>query len=289
MNRAEFQRFGGLLDSVCAMLSKGTYVPNAENTAMWFRALAKYDIDTVQAAFDAHVNDTTRGRYVPNPADILAQIEAEIAADGRPGAEEAWSTCVPGRDEQLTVVWTDEMRQAWGIALPVLRMGDEVGARMAFRQAYERLVAEARVARTPVRWHESPGFDAKQRAKAIEEAIRLKRLTSSDSAIALPAPEDAEQRLLELQTGVGAPPEHRAKLLAIRDQILAAESVAASRAQTEAEELRRRKDVALAAVIEHAVDPTALDTPAAEVLRQMDERRQRERAERDEGSGDGAL
>src|SRR3569832_801957 len=61
--------------------------------------------------------------------EILARIE-----DGRPGMEEAWA--MMPKSELASVVWTDEMAQAWGVASPMLAQGDLVGARQAFCQAY---------------------------------------------------------------------------------------------------------------------------------------------------------
>ena len=72
--------------------------------------------------------------------------------DGRPGADEAWAIALEALDEACSVVWCGEIQQAFAIARPVLVAGDKIGARMAFRNAYDRLVRDARVQRKPERW-----------------------------------------------------------------------------------------------------------------------------------------
>jgi hypothetical protein len=187
MKQNDFDAFGDLLDAVCSLLSRGTYTPSATNTALWFRSLAEYDLAAVRKAFDAHVRDPQRGRFVPTPADLIAQIQGTAVDDGRPGAEEAWALALGARDEAATIVWTPEVAQAWDIARAVFEVGDEVGARMAFKESYARLVDEARRERKRCEWTASLGFDAAARRDAIEQAVQLGRLPQED-LLALPAP-----------------------------------------------------------------------------------------------------
>lgn len=170
MRETDYREFSLMLDSVCSLLSKGAYAPNGTNTALWFRSLAAHDLAAVRAGFDAHVRDPQRGRFVPNPADILAQIVGDLDDDGRPGPEEAWALAQKAADEAATVVWTPEIAQAWGIARSVQNLGDDVGARMAFKEAYVRIVSEARSKREPLRWEASLGHDAAQRDEALQRA-----------------------------------------------------------------------------------------------------------------------
>jgi hypothetical protein len=189
MRDADFDEFTKLLDATCSLLSRGAYIPNALNTALWFRSLLAHDLDTVRAAFDAHIADPLRGRFIPVPADILAQVEGAAANDGRPGAEEAWAIALRGVDETETVVWTAETAEAWSIARPVHAAGDEVGARMAFREAYGRLVETARHSRRPVQWVVTEGHDAQRRQVAIAAAVQAGRLPAS-ALPELPAPRE---------------------------------------------------------------------------------------------------
>jgi len=182
MRETDIPEFTTLLDSTCRLLSRGTYTPDDTNTTLWFRALAAHHIDDIRAAFSAHVRDPQRGRFVPSPADILAQIQAAMENDGRPGPEEAWAIALRSDDEFATVVWTQEIAQAKQAAQSLLDIGDEVGARMAFREAYNRIVAEARAAGVAPKWLESLGFDTAGRETALRAAVSAGRLP------ALPAP-----------------------------------------------------------------------------------------------------
>lgn len=112
-------------------------------------------------------------------ADILARI-----ADGRPDIDEAWAM-IP-QSEHASVVWTDEMAQAWGAVLPLLDAGDTNGARAAFREAYARAVVEARIRREPAHWTPSLGSDVADRERALLDALRKHRLSVSHVKQLLP-------------------------------------------------------------------------------------------------------
>jgi hypothetical protein len=219
MLQADFRDFSGMLDAVCSLLSRGNYTPNAQNTALFFRALARHDIAVIRAAFDAHVCDPVRGKFVPVPADILAQIETAVADDGRPGAEEAWAAVFAARDEALTTVWTAEMAEAAGVCRSLLLAGDEVAARMAFKEAYTRFVSTARAQRIPAAWSATLGHDIAGRDAALMPHIAAGRISNEllagpsiglDAAVQLPAPEG------ETETGRAARLKARERLAEIR-------------------------------------------------------------------------
>lgn len=215
---SDFKEFSGLLDAVCGLLSRGAYVPNATNSALFFRALRAHPLPAVRAAFDAHVSDSQRGRFVPVPADLLAQLQSVAANDGRLGPEEAWAMVMSGRDEADTVVWTDEIAQAWAIA-KVVHESDEVGGRMAFREAYARLVADARTAGGPVEWRVFEGFDAGRRIEAVKAAVAIGRVPADARerlALAPPHPR-AAVALLTGPEPVGLSPTVRATLRKLRE------------------------------------------------------------------------
>lgn len=117
-------------------------------------------------------------------AAVLERVEEE---DGRPNADEAWAIALASADEAETVVWTEEMAQAFGVAQPVLEARDKVGARVAFRDAYERLVREARTSAAPCRWTVSIGHDESRRAAALQSAVTLKRIDQTTAMKYLPA------------------------------------------------------------------------------------------------------
>jgi hypothetical protein len=105
-------------------------------------------------------------------SDVTSRID-----DGRPGPEQAWAM-IP-RGEDATVVWTQEMAAAWGVALPLLKAGEDIPARMAFKEAYIREVANARDNRQPVRWTASLGDDKAGREAPLLEAAEKGRLPMS--------------------------------------------------------------------------------------------------------------
>lgn len=97
-------------------------------------------------------------------ADIISRLD-----DGRPGAEEAWAYHVP-KNEGVTVVWNDEITAAWGVALPLLDAGDEIQARMAFKERYTQEVQRARDAKKAPKWYASLGTDAWGREDVLMSA-----------------------------------------------------------------------------------------------------------------------
>jgi hypothetical protein len=113
-------------------------------------------------------------------ADILERID-----DGRPDVDDAW-TMMP-KTELESVVWTDEMAQAWGIASPLLNAGDVAGARNAFKDAYGKAVLHARIKRKPAHWMPSLGNDVASRESVLLDAVRKRRLTAAHVAQLLPA------------------------------------------------------------------------------------------------------
>lgn len=131
-----------------------------------------------------------RGRLTV--AEIIARLD-----DGRPGPEEAWAM-IP-RDEAGTVVWTDEMREAYAVAVPLIEGGETIPARMAFLERYKALVQAARDSGKPARWEPSLGHDARGRERVLLDAAEMGRLTPEHVAMLLPHRDDgANAKLLAL-------------------------------------------------------------------------------------------
>lgn len=118
-------------------------------------------------------------------ADVIDRI---AAVGSHPSANEAWGMVLAAQDESETVVWTEQIAEAAGIAQPIIDVGDEVGARMAFRDAYDRILRER--PETP-RWFASIGSDPGRRTAALDKAVRAGLLTQSHAAGLLPAPKDS--------------------------------------------------------------------------------------------------
>lgn len=117
-------------------------------------------------------------RTFPTLADIISRID-----DGRPGPEEAWAM-IP-KDEYSSVVWTEEMAEAFGVARGMIET-DEIAARMAFRETYSKLLAASRSAGVPVKWTPSFGVDKESRAAAVELAVQKNRISQGHAANLLP-------------------------------------------------------------------------------------------------------
>lgn len=101
---------------------------------------------------------------------LAAILERIKACDGRPTANEAWAIALRGFDESQTIITNEEISEGMRAARPILDAGDEVGARMAFRDAYERVVSEHRDAGIAPGWYPSLGTDVGSREAEITEA-----------------------------------------------------------------------------------------------------------------------
>lgn len=224
--------------------------------AMMFRALAHHPLADVLWAMYAHAAHPTECRFFPMPGQLSAHIAGRSALDGRPTADEAWAIAVQAVDEADTVVWTREIAQAWGLAEPAYEARNTTGARMAFRDCYERLVAEARQRREPVTWLVSEGHDPERRRIAAEAAVAAGRLTQAQAGPLLAAPTRAEPvALLAGPAGGGkAPPEIAARLQALRDKLAAPRDLT-ERQQRESERLAAAKAEAERLVAEHTRTP----------------------------------
>ncbi len=258
MSEDDFDQFVEMHDAVCTMLSRGRYVPNAMSTALCFNALRRFSLATVRAALDAHVADLERGKFVPVPSDLLAQIERTLKDDGRLGAEEAWALALRAQDERETVVWTPEIAQAFAAARTVLERGDEVGARMAFREAYGRIVTAARADMVPVQWTVTLGHDPELRQIALDTAVAEGRLLAdakrgaAAEVLRLAGPRDGVLLLVgesaDLEgdpaepkhVPIAAPPEARAALLALRDRLTGQDGGLSADAAAKADTAARR-------------------------------------------------
>jgi hypothetical protein len=195
MRKEDFSAFAEMLDAVCSLLSRDSYAPSTQNTALFFRALSKYSLEDVRFALDAHVSDPVRGKFAPTPADLIAQIDAHTS-DGRPGVEEAWALIPMGED--ATIVWTAEMAEAYGTCSPLLLRGDTVAARMTFKEVYERSVALARHSGRAVEWSVSLGRDLEQRKRALQSAVQAGRISEQIAHEAMPSLPAPSQELARL-------------------------------------------------------------------------------------------
>jgi hypothetical protein len=139
--------------------------------------LADISQDQLQTAF-------RRARYelkwFPKLAEMreLAGALPEALNDGRPGPEEAWARMPKGeRMEEESVVWCEEEQSAYAACRRLLLEGDQIGARMAFKERYQKELAEARSQRRPVQWTMSVGHDMLHRLATLAAAVQEKRIS----------------------------------------------------------------------------------------------------------------
>lgn len=248
MRESDFLAFSELLDGCYALLGRDK-APNATAKAMFFRALGAHSLEAVRAGFDAHVKDPKRGRFAPMPADVIEQIEGLVADDGRPGAEEAWAMCCRASDESETLVWSVEMSEAYAVAQPLMQGGDQIGARMAFKEAYGRMVDDARRARRPVSWSVSLGHDASKRHGALVAAEARGLLAAGDALRLAPPVADIHTTatlLLENATKSANPEAIKERVAALKALLVRPDQ--SSRTEQEREELEAKKRQAAEAV-----------------------------------------
>lgn len=132
-------------------------------------------------------------------AAIVQRIERN---DGHPEPNEAWSIAIEGLDENKTVVTTNEILRAMAVAQPVMNIGDKIGARMAFLDAYKREVEASRRSGSSAKWSVSSGWCSESRKVAIEQAVDIGRL-----------PKQQEEKLMLEHTSGKSEFKHEGKTL----------------------------------------------------------------------------
>lgn len=178
MVETDKKRFAAVLRA--SMLTLGSPAPEVEVLRVWWAALNRFELADIESAFGEYVS---RGKKAPMPANVIEIIE-RMKPDGRPTADEAWAM-VP-RDESQSAIMSDEIATAIQVAQPLLDAGDQIAARMAFRDAYTRSVDENRRAGISPRWFPSLGHDPHGRAKVIADAVEKKRITMDRAQTILP-------------------------------------------------------------------------------------------------------
>lgn len=175
MNQNDFSAFSSALSDVADYYRQPLKPAGIQ---IYWNALLGYELATVRHLLSEHVKAS---KFMPAVSEILDRIKA---ADGRPGPEEAWAM-IP-HDEASSVVWTEEMAEAFGVVNSLLSDGETIQARMAFLERYKTLVREARDAGRPVRWTPSLGHDSAGREAVLIAAQRAGRLTQQHVAGLLP-------------------------------------------------------------------------------------------------------
>ena len=170
--------------------------PAVMNT--WIEDLAEYPIDMITKAFQMHrKSDQAQFSPVPQIGMIVGHLEELKAIVAphlvRPSAHTAWSIAKEAADETLTVVWNNEIAQAWYRIKSIT--DDRYHAPKAFMEEYERIVrANKLLCRDPV-VEITLGSDPDRRQAAIENAVVGGFLSSEQATPYLVAPKSLEATL----------------------------------------------------------------------------------------------
>lgn len=156
--------------------------------------LSQYPLAQVKIAL-TECRKSLKGRLT------LAEIINRIPS-GHPGPEEAWAIVSRSmNNEQISIVWTDEMREAYGVACALA--DDPIAARMAFKESYGPLVSAARSNRQQPSWSVSLGYDVAGRELAVQEAVEKGRLSIEQASRLVPSLPPIATETLRLIAGVG--------------------------------------------------------------------------------------
>lgn len=175
MQDSDKKQFAELIN-ICAA-NYGIQIDKPRIKALW-GALTELPIHEVESAILAHIKSS---KFFPNAADLLEHCQSAMAKH-HIGADEAWAIVLESFDESKTVVMTDEILAAKSISQSIWDDGDKIGARMAFKSAYERLSKSA----SGVKWKISVGYDKEDRVRAINEAVRIGRISPEQGKKYLP-------------------------------------------------------------------------------------------------------
>jgi hypothetical protein len=138
MQSSDYKQFAGIWADAHEIMAGGK-VFSKRAMDMIFETLEDYSLDMVEQAIKIH---TKKGRFAPSPADIV-EIISERTGAKHIGCEEAWAIAEKSFDEYETVVWTQPIAEARAIASSLYFDGDKVAARMAFKDAYNRIIKTA--------------------------------------------------------------------------------------------------------------------------------------------------
>lgn len=151
-----------------------------ERIQIWMTKLGVFPAGVVTRAVSNFI-DTSK--FKPQLSDILDRCKTQLDGNWL-GADEAWA--LMPKSEADSALMTEEIAQAMASATELLQMGDKVAARMAFRDAYTRLVEKAKLeGRQPV-YFPSFGTDVQGRLSMLASAVTAGHIAIGMATDALP-------------------------------------------------------------------------------------------------------
>ncbi len=156
---------------------------NKMSLKIYWDTLREHEFEALQEAMQCHIKDPEHGYLMPKPADIIRHLPADRIM----GADAAWEVAMISElwDEDATIVTPMAVFMAFPFA--IWRMGDKVGARMAFKDAYP-----AALAKYGDQVEISMGFHPAGRAAAVLDAVRTGLIDRQEARLLLPQLTDAE-------------------------------------------------------------------------------------------------
>ena len=150
---------------------------------IYWDTLREYELDALLGAMQCHVKDPEHGRFMPKPADIIRHL----AAGRIMGADAAWEVAMKSRlwDEDATIVVSTAVFRSFPFA--TWDMGDKVGARMAFKDAFPAALAKYGDHVVVSLGHHEAG-----RIPVILDAVRAGIIEQREARLMLPHLSDAE-------------------------------------------------------------------------------------------------
>jgi hypothetical protein len=163
----------------------------AERLAIYVRALGDIPRDRLHQAIQRAIREL---KWFPKVAELRELASTILEANSnRPGPEEAWARMPKGdRMEEDSLVWCEEERTAYSACRSLLLEGDLIGARMAFKERYEKELLEARSQGRAVRWTMSAGYDVNHRLTTLVTAVQDKRLSLENALAFVPGERQSE-------------------------------------------------------------------------------------------------
>lgn len=149
--------------AVCAEVTNTQFSEAAFSTIL--SVLLEYKTDDVLSALNRCIREMASKLTL---ASILQRMPTSL-----PSSDEVWGQMMAAlEDENLTIVVPEIAQLAAGMgASALLKNGDKIGARMAFKQSYERLSLKYSDAAEEIKWVVSEGYDKKHKEHMIEQAV----------------------------------------------------------------------------------------------------------------------
>lgn len=191
MTENDIDPFFEMLDEVYDLMGKTQQakIISAGAKAMFFRAVAHHSLADVREALDHHAST---GTFTPVPKDVNEFIESRRPVLWVSG-DEAWAQ-VPKLESDAGLL-NQVTAAALAKAQPLIDSGEMIGARRAFIDAYDRLVAAAKTSpdpkqRVPVTWVSGGNHPVRYQDPHGERVMLLER---GQEAGLLPAPAKAPE------------------------------------------------------------------------------------------------